>query len=274
METQNPIVQRGKEHMYDNIFVSKSRKKELSDTYIYPYLCKHKNTTICLFLPDKNVRRWSSMLRLMFGRIEFMRELLDNDKPLSIWVWVTPWKKEVPQKDRFTENDINSGSTTLHLSGPLSSRNGEICLWRTEEILKVLVHEIIHAFRIDERDPAPKEAFVELRAVYANIYLELLERQIPLTNYPRVLKNEQLFGRRQCRKIREYHPGKTNIHAYLGERNRLLNNISKEKWERLMKTIKPSPGRELRFTNAERLLRKEAARRDGSGNALTIPSFS
>jgi len=212
------------------------------------------------------------MIRLMLGRVSFMRKLCKNEKPLKIWVWPTPWKKTLPKSGQFTEGDINSGSSTMWLLGPRANENGDICLWRKEEILKVLVHELVHAFRIDTKDPSPKEAYVELRAVWANLYLELLERQIPLSEYEKYLEHEKRFGVRQCRKIRAHDPGKTNIKAYLDERNRLLNKLSKAKWERLLKGGNPGKTRGgLRFTVAETLLAKVSPRKDLSGNVLDIP---
>jgi hypothetical protein len=271
LPSHHPTVLRGNNHLKGSVFMTAQRKQLLLKKYDHPYSVVHKNTVICLFLRKENPEEWVNMIKLVFGRVLFMRKLLQNNKPLHIWIWPTPWKKSVPENNVFSENDINSGSTSLFLSGPDSTKNGEICLWRKEEILKVLVHEIIHAFRIDKNDPSPKEAYVELRAVYANIYLELLERGISLSEYPNLVEKERQFGRRQCKKISRYDPGKTNIKAYLNDRNRLLNKVDKKTWERLLKQTTPTPGKKLKFTNTEALLKKRRDRQDYSGNVLNIP---
>lgn len=268
LDVKHPLVRRGWQNMDDGIFISKDRKKDLN-RYQEPYFIQDDQTYFVIFIKDNRVDRWIGLIRLIMWRVRFMRELFGNKKELYIWLWPTSWKKRIPKKI-FTEDDINSGSTSLFLEGPHAKKNGEIILWRKEEVLKVLVHEIIHAFRIDEKDPSPKEAYVELRATIANIYLELLERQIPLNRYPQVLEKEKIFGRRQANRIKGINPGKTNIKAYLDERNRLLNKMNRETWRRLVNKNKKDHDRELRFTIAEQVLKKYQ-RKDPSGNVLNIP---
>lgn len=255
------------ENIRDNMFISDKRRSELL-RYNNCYRSVHGKTSIYLYLKKDDPDKWKSMLRLVFGRVDFMRKLCNNKKPLLIHIWPTPWRKSFPKSKIFTEDDINSGSSTTLLG---TKDNGYIYLWRKEEILKVLVHEIIHAFRIDEKDPSPKEAYVELKAILANLYLELLERRIPLSEYSKYIQKEKDFGLKQCRKIREYDPGKTNILAYLDERNRLLNRFSKNKWEILVKRKKQVPSENLRFSIAEVLLNKISPRQDIKRKVLIIP---
>jgi hypothetical protein len=199
-----------------------------------------------------------------------MRKLQNNKKKLLIYLWMTNWKKKYPQKT-FKCNDINSGSTSYWISGPKSNLNGTICIWRKEELLKVLVHELIHSFHIDKYDPLPKEAYVELRAVMANIYLELLERNIPVKEYSHYLKKEQEYGKRMCKSIRKYNNGKTNIRAYLDVRNRMLNNTSPKEWDVILNSVTEHPGKNIKFTITEELLDKRKKRVDGNGKILIIP---
>ena len=151
LDDKHPLVRRGWQNMDDGIFISKDRKKDLN-RYQEPYFIQDDQTYFVIFIKDNRVDRWIGLIRLIMWRVRFMRELFGNKKELYIWLWPTSWKKRIPKKI-FTEDDINSGSTSLFLKGPHAKKNGEIILWRKEEVLKVLVHEIIHAFRIDEKDP-------------------------------------------------------------------------------------------------------------------------
>lgn len=268
LPNSNILYTQGQRHLNNNIFVS-SRKKKMLKEYKYLYIVKQKNSTLCFFLKDKNYKKWEDTARVMLGRITFMRKLVNNKKELLIWIWTTNWKKKFPKKC-FREDNINSGSTTLWLSGKNSKNNGEICLWRTEEIFKVLLHEIIHSFRLDSQDPNPKEAYVELRAVMANVKLELLERQLPLNNYDKYIQKEKDFGIKQAKRVRKYDKGNTNVYAYLDERNRLLNKVNKNIWEEKLKNTNVCDRKNLKFTITNKLL-QNYPRKDSNGNKLNIP---
>ena len=73
-----------------------------------------------------------------------MRNLSNNSRKLTINIWNTNYKKELPhQCSKIKPENINSGST---LPGEF------INLWRQEELYKVLIHELIHTFFLDFRD--------------------------------------------------------------------------------------------------------------------------
>lgn len=263
----HPLAQQGRAHILHSVFMAKDRKERLLNEYPEPWLVQNNQCEMCIFLP-RNKKPDKDLISLMLGRIHFMRKLVKNNKPLLIWIWPTPWKKTLPPKNKpFTESMINSGSTSLYVSGPKSRDNGEICLWREEEILKVLVHELIHSFRLDERDPVPREAYVELRAVKANAMLELLERRLPLSWQPSMIQQEQLYGLNQARRANKYKPGRTNIRAYLNERNRLLTKMPKKEWtEKVNEIHEDNPGydlpkKSLRFTITDKILDREGHRK-------------
>jgi hypothetical protein len=249
------LVEKGKEHLQTNVFIHPKKKEHFKTNHTHYYQCNHNHTTICLFLNHSNCKNtWIKKVKMMFGRINFSRKLFNNFKPLYIWVWNSKDKKKFPVSSKhFTEDNINSGSTVLEI---FSLSNGEICLWREEELLKVLLHELVHAFREEKFDPPPQEAYVEYRAVLMNIYLELLERNLPLSLVPILLEKEKNYGKSLCKKIRGYKYGKTNVAAYLDERNRLLNKVNRDEWEKIMKHTKKYNGKELLFTISEKKLKK------------------
>ena len=58
---------------------------------------------------------------------------------------MTPFKKKLPENDYeiLSPTHCNSAVTTSCI------RNGEICIYRKEEFLKVLIHESFHIFGLD-----------------------------------------------------------------------------------------------------------------------------
>lgn len=262
------LAQLGRQHIQESVFVSPRRKRKLLKHYHRCWQCQNPyEIDFCLFLPQNDdPTNWREVILITLWRLRFMRRLAKNKKSMRIWIWPTPWKKTIPRNAVFTEDHVNSGSTTTYLSGPRSKENGEICIWRTEELPKVVVHEAIHALHMDRGDPKPAEAYTELKAVLAHLYLELLERRLPLTMRPKLLAIEQTFGMRQARKCRLRKPGSTNVYYYLDERNRLLCHLSKKQWaeqfdQRTPLPAFPLPSTSLRFTISDILLDQEGFHR-------------
>ena len=234
IEKSHPLFNQGKQNITENSFMTRKRKQYLLNNYTNLWKSNYNKTNIYLFLPNNNINTWNKILKLLFWRVNFMRTFANNNKPLDIWIYPSNYKKLVPKTKLITIDDINSGSTTTYFN---SNDNGVICIWRKEEILKVLVHEIIHSFKLDKNYPNPLEAYTELKALLANIYLELLERKIPLTNknINNLIKYEMMFGIEQTQKINKCKNHNTNIHDYINEKSRLLHDMNKEDWDKYVK---------------------------------------
>lgn len=271
IKNNSPLFLEGKKNIKDNLFMSSERKKLFLDSYNNLWETKSDNTTIYLFLDNGKINQWKDLLKLLYWRVNFMREIANNKKPLVIWIYPSDYKKQLPKNKVITPDDINSGSTTTYLG---KNENGIIYIWRKEEILKVLIHELIHSFNIDKNDPSPKEAYVELRALEANIILELLERQLPLTNVNTLYNYEKIFSVEQSKKINNYTDKNTNIKAYINEKGRLLHNMNKKEWdEYVINTEIKNPlvnKKSLRFTISDVIL-NTAKKMDLNGNTLNMP---
>jgi hypothetical protein len=127
--------------MYNNPFISMDIQffSESNDLFYYQYF----NDGIKLHVYSKNeinekfIKNIILMCKLM-SKIS-KREFDNND----ICILLSPSKKVIynNQSKILCSNNINSGST---LTGSY------INIWRSEELLKVLCHELIHFFDIDE----------------------------------------------------------------------------------------------------------------------------
>jgi hypothetical protein len=68
-----------------------------------------------------------------------------SNKKLNLFIYLTPFKKTIKYKgQQLTRNEINSGVCYKY--------NYWVQLFRSEEILKVLIHELIHYYELDIND--------------------------------------------------------------------------------------------------------------------------
>jgi hypothetical protein len=244
-----------KNGIINNPFMSNKRKKHFLN-YNNIWKTENNNSTIYLCLPDKlkNILQWDTLLKLVFWRINFMRNIANNNNILEVWILPSNYKKILPKTKIITEDDINSGMTISNNE----NINGKIYIWRKEELLKVLLHELVHSFELDRNDPTPVEAYTELRALIVNIYLELLERNLPLSYFHKLYNCEKQFGLEQSKKISKCINKNTNIYYYINEKSRLLHNMNDLEWKKYLenkkikkKLISPTS---LRFTITDVIL--------------------
>lgn len=262
IDKSNTLYKKGKNNILENAFMSDKRKKYFINNYNNLWKSNHNNTNIYLFLKNNNIQKWKKDLKIMFWRVNFMRELVHNKKQQDIWIYPSNYKKTIPKIKNITTDDINSGCTISYL---YSDNNGTILIWRKEELLKVLLHELIHSFKIDTNYPNPIEAYTELNALYTNIYLELLERKIPLTkkNINKYINYEKIFSIEQSKKINKCTNDNTNIYYYINEKSKILHNIHihNKEWDNYVEKIKITKpfvsNNSLRFTITDYLLKNK-----------------
>jgi len=120
-----------------------------SFTHLYLVALKDSGLNIKMWYFAKGPFVPSDMKRVkgIFKRVLIVRELLhlpDNyEDDLTFYVFPTSHKKMLPERRGVPLGPLhcNSGSTDL--------MRKEIALWRTEEMNKVLVHELLHHYRVD-----------------------------------------------------------------------------------------------------------------------------
>lgn len=249
------LLKKAKNIIIENTFMSNKKKQYFIDKFINVYPQLHNNTMVYLCISNTNQNKYKKLINSIVNRVNFMRIFFKNNKRLEIWVYPSKFKKILPKKSNdITFDSINSGSTTTYIN---SSENGVIALWRQEEILKVLVHEIIHSFGIDKKDPEPREAYTELRALLFNIYLTLIEKKKSFYHFDEYLQKEKEFSLNQCYKLKDYCGNNTNANSYYNEKTRLLFNIPKNNWKTYIENNKTSmrlvPKNSLRMTISDLL---------------------
>ena len=155
-----------------------------------------------------------------------MMNITNTYKDVYLEIYDTPFKKELPC---FNEHECGKKLNCENVNTGYSWSNN-IVIYRNEELLKLIIHEIIHLLDIDikyeETNLFKKfidifcvskinllinESYVETWAVVIDIYLKLWEMdELNYDKFNYYLKKNQLFNLRQCAKICLYY----NISKY------------------------------------------------------------
>lgn len=244
-----------------NSFICKSIKHILLHTLklntTYSLIFNYKNLTCKINYNPKYLLDKNETLSKIIIRICFIYQFLyknKNDKlnfrinlilcPEKNDTCLKKFQKEVNYKNNYIgECEVNSGSSTVFFN---NEQIGEVTIWREEELLKVILHECIHAFGIDsklifEEQKVPinkkfnvngyisiNECFTEFVANIFNVLLTNFENSRIKLNLNKIhndLEKEQKHSRVQCKKImNEFGFKNTNE---LFRRNR--NNKNKKK---------------------------------------------
>lgn len=115
-------------------------------------------------------------------------KLFDNkeyNEELNIYLIPSSFKKKFPDKCSFDVENINSGVTITNLE---NNKLSYILLWRTEEMIKVLIHELIHFLKLDFSDVTRQKNTKK----YDNIIISLLNRNLKNYKIHDLLLNESL----------------------------------------------------------------------------------
>jgi len=104
----------------------------------YSYRVKFPKCSVDLNIQCKN-ENIDELLNHILEILKFMMSIDDNKKSFSLHIYLTDYKKSL-SRGSYTPEGVNSGST---------DRNNSIVIWRKEDILKVIIHEIIHLLGFD-----------------------------------------------------------------------------------------------------------------------------
>jgi len=121
-----------------NPYIPESYKKTIQGFQkSHSYQVRYANWDIDLNIHsnDENIQE---LLHHILGVLSFMTGFSVTNKKFGIHIYLTDYKKFV-SKGNYTPEGINSGSTD----------RVSILIWRKEDILKVLIHEMIHLLGFD-----------------------------------------------------------------------------------------------------------------------------
>lgn len=111
--------------------------------------------TINIYTKSKNIK--PNMIKEIQRNIFVMKNLSNNKTPVFLHIIECDEKKTIPKDDEYiTMDNINSGCCYP---------SKYIYIWRIEDLTKVLIHELIHFYKLDIK-PIPNE---KLENIFDNI---------------------------------------------------------------------------------------------------------
>lgn len=142
----NPTENRKELHkiMYEGIFVSADILHHSESEDLNYKIYSNSNTELHIYYPDSNV---GPDIQIILRIIDFYRSLTNKvDMYVKIVVFYGEQKKYFPKlkNQSICSDNVNSGATTT-----TATSSELIQIWRKEEFYKVLIHELIHYFKID-----------------------------------------------------------------------------------------------------------------------------
>jgi len=154
----NMISQIPKPSEYDSYYFPTHIQKYINDeaSYTLHYSCKIKGRELNIYfiifneLSSEEVLELNKAVHMIYMWIYIINiyAIGKCSKSISLYVYMTPFKKMFPDNQLITLNaeHVNSGYT----SG--CRKNTEIILFRKEEWFKVFIHETFHNFGLDFSD--------------------------------------------------------------------------------------------------------------------------
>jgi hypothetical protein len=245
------------DNLKNNKFTSQDILNNIIDTLKYNYLIIFENNSI-VYYSSKSIKnnKIPKIITHMFIIIKALKILFNrNNHNQKVVYFETCNKKLFPLNNSIlSPNEVNSGLTNLDFH-----KNGNIILFRKEELLKVLIHELIHSNLIDEKiifsnkiksfsngfcvkyNILLNEAFTETFALILNMFYINIIGNNNKSNLNIMFTNELKYSDYICSKIMHYYnikniedvikknnicnkdfPQKTNVFSYYILKNILL----------------------------------------------------
>ena len=212
---ENPL-----KYIEDNNFTSHNIKNNIIHKLKYCYQIKDNNNEIIYFSSKKKLsNELPILIQHMLLLIKLLKILFNRDIYQKVIYFETLEKKKLPNNKNkiLGSNEVNSGLTFID-----SHKNGEIILFRKEEILKVLIHELIHSNSIDRKiifsdkikefnnifcsnyNILLNEAFTESLATIINLFYINIKCKLYKKNLNHMFFNEINYLNYICSKIMYY----------------------------------------------------------------------
>ena len=174
--------------------------------------------------------------------IKFITYFYTKDNTITINYYLLDDTKTINNKSIFTGNEVNSGMTNLSTN--------TIDIWRKEEIMKVTLHELIHALKLDFtyydlnnnlvnlyndryrlkiKGVMINEAYTDFWAIIFNSYLICIIKNASFYEFNNLIKKDIKFINYQSNKILSISSGNinkyTNVFSYYILKNELFHSL-------------------------------------------------
>ena len=214
------ILENNKDIIEDGDFISSEIANYINSELLYKYKINYKykkrNIKVSFFSKKKH-KNIKYLLSVIINRIIFVMDITGIYKDVNMYIYDTHFKKKLPCKHfnkckkNVSVDNINTGYNW----------GNNIVIYRREELLKLIIHEMIHLLDIDVKyeisnikseflkslcieseDVLINESYVETWAIILHMYISLLEQnKYSYKNYKSYFNKTLLFNFKQVLKI-------------------------------------------------------------------------
>lgn len=222
----------------DSRFISKSLVNKIKKKMNHSFLVNFKNNRI-IITNNKDHVDYQLFMKLV-NAINLIKKIVGNSDPNNICIWLSDYKKRYPKKGEIIGSDnVNSGSCEIY-----NYKNGDIYIWRREEVRKVLIHELLHSLKIDyeisnsghldnkikndfnvNRDININEAYAESLATIINCMIIAIEKKKDYKYFKKLIEKEVNYSEGQVNRLLEFN-GFNNLTEL--KRKKIDNKIFKQ----------------------------------------------
>lgn len=142
------IKDKPSKYLVESDFTSKNIEDYIFKNLKYSYKFIYDKITIIYFINKSNIITIPKIIMKMFFITVIIKKLFKRTQKQKIIFFDTNKKKTLPNEFKILDSD-NVNSALTFVIGDQMYLNGDIILYRREEILKVLIHELIHSNCID-----------------------------------------------------------------------------------------------------------------------------
>ncbi len=227
-----------KSNILDNIsFLDKSIFEYINKEYTYFHIFSYISYDTEIYIASSSEKiSYKDAKEILYNTI-LLQNVFGKKIKQNIYYYPTPLKKVFPNKKVIlSPKEINSGVTFLEPLHLHHHKNGTIIIFRKEEYLKVLIHELIHSFHLDYNivkygkklescicsnyPVLLNEAYTETFATLIYIFIKTYHKKIDIKELRKNIEKEIVYEYQLAKKILKYN----NI-----EINDLHNYVKKEK---------------------------------------------
>jgi hypothetical protein len=248
-------------YLEDNDFTSKNIQNHIINKLKYGYEIAYDNNII-IYFTSKKIVQIPKLIKHMMFIIIILKKLFNRNYSQKLIYFETNKKKTFPRKNNINIITLNSDNVNTAVTFVDLHKNGNIILYRKEEAIKVLIHELIHSNLIDEKliftDKNTQftklfctnykillnEAFTETMACIINIMIihilhkkkkdlnEMFQNEFNYSNYIcskiktyyNIDKITHIIKKNKSKNCITYFPQQTNVLSYYFLKNILLKN--------------------------------------------------
>ena len=109
------------------------------------------NRKVKLYISDYEKKNYKKIIEKIKNILFFVTNYIDKDcvKKINLHLYLTNQKKELPSDESIKEEHINTAFT--YTRGDECIDNNHIYIYRKEEVVRALIHELMHAFNIEKK---------------------------------------------------------------------------------------------------------------------------